>query len=89
VIDGSGNFIGQYKDTFTPAEVDEPGISKVTVDGQFADEKAFVKDIAGGSPVQFVVTGNGATGIAFTAKVDQTNAALTATGTGLMSSAGI
>ena len=83
VIDGSGNFVGQYKDTYTQAEVGEVVISKVTVDGVFADDKAFVKDIAGVSPVAFAVTGNGVEGTVYTAKIDQTGAALTASGAGL------
>lgn len=83
VLDGSGNFIGQYKDTFTPAGVGEVVISKVTVDGQYADEKSFVKDIAGGAPVLFSVTGNGVQGTEYTAIIDQTGDVLPAGGDSL------
>lgn len=83
VIDGSGNFVGQYKDTFTQAEAGVVAINKVTVDGVFADDKAFVKEIKAGASVSFAVTGNGVADTVYTAKIDQTGTALTAAGAGL------
>jgi len=46
VVDGSGKYLGQLKDTFTLADVGEVVIEKVEVDNEFADERPLIKDIS-------------------------------------------
>jgi len=80
VIDSAGNFVKKMKDTFAPADIGEVIISKVEVDGEFADDKTIVKEIKPGAKVGIEVFTNITAGITYTATVQPVNEVLTAQG---------
>jgi len=76
VIDSAGNFVRQMKDTFTSAEIGKVVISKIIVDGQFADDKKIVKEIRSGATVNMEVFTNDVQNITYTATVQPGNITL-------------
>jgi hypothetical protein len=80
ITDAGGNYLGEIRDSYTPADVSEVKITKVLVDGEYSAGKE-IREIKAGASVNFTVIGNNVPGTVFTAKVLESGTMLTANNT--------
>ena len=81
IVDASGNYVGELKDSYTPAEVHEVKITKVLVDGVYSSGQE-TKEIKTGASVGIEVDGNGVSGTTYTAKLMPGNIAIPSSNNG-------
>ncbi|MEI6579646.1 MAG: leucine-rich repeat protein, partial [Eubacteriales bacterium] len=78
-IDENNSFIGEFRDTFTPAEVQEVKITKVLIDGGYSDGQE-IMEINYNRPYKFTAVCNGVSITSLTAKVLEDDSALPGNG---------
>ncbi len=70
VIDAYGNYVGQFKNSFTADDVGEPVIGKILIDGIFADtDRTVIKEITPNANVNLSVSANQIPGISIQAHI--------------------
>jgi hypothetical protein len=77
ITDADGKYLGEIRDSYTPAEVSEVKISKVLVDGKYSTGIE-IREITTGAAMNFTVIGNNVAGTVYSAKVLESGTSLTA-----------
>lgn len=70
IADADNRYLGEIRDTYTPADVSEVKITKVLVDGEYSTGTE-VREIKPGASMSFMVIGNGVPGTVCSALVEQ------------------